>query len=268
VLLAQGDVASHDLLERPHAVPLLTDVQGLAEPPRFQAECPPTLEMIPSTPIRLFADSPIRSFADSPIRSFALSYGHRLLVGYHPRKPQVRREGYTLSPGADAHVLGQWEDGGPAVVASRFGQGWCISTGAFLQYLAPEAGSRLARAVVQWALGGKLPLRVSGLPPAGDVNVLRQEDRLMVHLLNLEAWQIKDPDRPLDADNLERIGKAKPVPKVEVEVALPDGFRPRRAFTISPDFRGERPVKLTVASGTARFSVGPLDLYQVVVIER
>ena len=75
-----------------------------------------------------------------------------------------------LSPGAE--VVGEFEDGSPAIVANRYGQGWAIFAGSMLSLafyrLEDEATGRVLKGLPE-LVGIDPPVLVSGLSPGADL---------------------------------------------------------------------------------------------------
>jgi hypothetical protein len=252
-LLAMGDVSGCDLYERPRAAYPLADVLGVSGKSR-----------------RLQAAGGLQVLRGPALGEdfvpCAFDYGTDLFT-YWRFKYKHLDDGYAVEPRPDTRPLARWADGSPAIVANQFGKGRCVYSGAFLQFCPPPQRGQLAGKLVRWLLHDDVPIACDGLPPEGDVNVLKKGDRLFVHLLNLKRWQLAG-DRYLPTELSQwTIGRPKPVDQLAVTVSLPAGRAPTRATIFSPDAPHPRSLDLRLREGKATFVVPRLDLYSVVVLE-
>ncbi len=252
ILLALGAVSANNLFEEPRPQYLLADVLGIERPSERREECAKLV----------VADAKaLRSFSEGE----SLRYGWRLFYHYK-MPPKLCRYGYALFPRRGVRLLARWGDGSPAIIAHRYGKGLCIYSGAFPQFLGLDKGSKLACDLLSWALGGRLQLRTN-LPPSCDIEVLRKEGKILVHLLNLEDIEVYDPTKALCVGNIKLIPLAPPRRNIEVDLELPRGFVPKKCYAVSPDFEGAKRLKFVVRNGRARFALPSLRMYAVVVLE-
>jgi hypothetical protein len=112
--------------------------------------------------------------------------------------------------------------------------------------------ARLLANVIDWALGGDSPLRVSGTGFI-DCGLYRQSDRLILHIVNLTN----------DATWRGPIHDLIPVGPFEVRVRTADGVRPKAVRLLVAG----REAAVEVADGWATFTVERVSDHEVVVVE-
>ena len=120
----------------------------------------------------------------------------------------------------------------------------------YMRDLLPDHGNLLAN-IVRWAARDSIPLVVQG-PGLIDCHLYRQQDRLVLHLLNLTnpgAWRA-----PID--------ELIPIGPIQVKIKLPQGVAGRSAnFLVSAG-----PAPVTASHGWAEFQVKSILDHEVVVV--
>lgn len=103
---------------------------------------------------------------------------------------------------------------------------------------------------VKWAAGGQLSLEVvAPTTVAAEVTEQKQNKTLMVHLVNYN------------------VAKVPSVSGIQVSLRLGDHQKVRKAFLLSPDEQGARPLAVTESNGRAAISVPQLRTYAMLVIQ-
>jgi hypothetical protein len=115
----------------------------------------------------------------------------------------------------------------------------------------PDHGNLLAN-LVRWAAGDTIPLTVGG-PGRIDCHLYRQDDRLVLHLVNLSGTGMGHG--PVD--------ELLPVGPLRVRVRIPEGVRISRVRPLVSD----RPVPLALEKGEALFQLPSLLDHEVLVLE-
>ncbi len=98
-----------------------------------------------------------------------------------------------------------------------------------------------------------VPRLATNAPDTVFVRPVRQGNRLVVHLLNLN-WD----------DDLDRVSPAGPV---KLSLPVPTGARPAGVTLCSPDQPADRPLAVTVQDGVATVEVPELKVWSLVVLE-
>ncbi len=119
---------------------------------------------------------------------------------------------------------------------------------------------KLLSDLVRWSFGGIAGAHVTATSDI-EINLLRQDGRLLLHLLNYrraEDYDLNDP-------------KGAPYLDVPVEVAVPSGTTIKRLFLIGPDIDGEKElayeVRLEGDQDVAHLVIPRIDIYCLVVME-
>jgi len=174
----------------------------------------------------------------------------------------ARRDGPALSDLFDAPAT-VYFPGDPGLASAHIVLGLGSSGG---QWQVPPG--RHSRTAMRAALGDDLeaPLRAAELPPGVVASLLRQRtgdgERLLVHLLNLRCTQV-EPDGAEIARGCEVV-----YPLVRGPLAVDvRADRPCRAYMVSPDFPGRRPVPTRSTGKYLRLLVPELTRYALVVVE-
>ena len=171
--------------------------------------------------------------------------------------------GYDLVKPVGARVVGEWDDGTPAVLEHRYGAGHVIFICACYPALSHQTrdwtvdylyneywpGMReLLAGCVRRGLelaGAELPIEASNCPATVDVVVKRQEQnrRWMVHLLNMD----------------EKNGLIKDV-KIKVKP-------PHAAKAVYYAYPDRQEVAFVAQNGMVEFVVRPFDVHEMIVVE-
>jgi hypothetical protein len=114
----------------------------------------------------------------------------------------------------------------------------------------PDHAMLLAN-IVRWAARDRLPLRVAG-PGLLDCHLYRQDDRLVLHLVNLTYADTACPP----------ITELLPVGPYVVQVQLPAAVAAGSARLLA----AERDVEVTVQDGWAHLTIPSITDHEVVVI--
>ena len=120
----------------------------------------------------------------------------------------------------------------------------------FARYNLPDHGDLLAN-IVRWAINDDLPLRVEG-PGLIDCHLYRQQDRLIVHIVNLTSagtWR-----QPVD--------ELIPVGPLKISVRIPEGISPRSIRLLVSGSE----LTPAVDNGWCTFEVGSVKDHEVAVI--
>jgi hypothetical protein len=103
---------------------------------------------------------------------------------------------------------------------------------------------------VKWAAGGQLSLEVvAPAPVVAELTEQKQNKTLIVHLLNYNV--VRTPE----------------VSGIQVSLRMADHQKVRKAFLLSPEEEGQRPLVVTEKDGRATISVPPLRTYALAVIQ-
>ena len=237
-LIAFGPASSKHACGEDRPAPLLAEVLGIDGPFRPVANDRPRVD----EPAGI-----LRSFRKGDV----MPYGQTVTTGWQRKVTRTVRDGWTSTTRSDATVLAVWsEERQPAIAVHRYGKGKCVLVGGSPAALTEAHRESLLYDLVKWGLDRAMPIEIEGLPRACDVNVLKQRDRLMVHLLNLE---------PVTA----KVRKARPLKEVRVSVEIPPGLKIEHAQAISPD-HPPRPVPFKEEAGRIRFSLPELEFYEII----
>jgi len=103
---------------------------------------------------------------------------------------------------------------------------------------------------VKWAAGGQLSLEVTApVTVAAELTEQKQNKTLLVHLVNYN------------------VARTPSVSGIQVSLRMADRQKVRKAFLLSPDEEGARPLVVTEKNGRATISVPPLRTYALAVIQ-
>ncbi|HYM12672.1 MAG TPA: alpha-amylase family protein [Bryobacterales bacterium] len=103
---------------------------------------------------------------------------------------------------------------------------------------------------VKWAAGGRLSLEVSAPPTVvAELTEQKQNNKLLVHLLNYN------------------VAREASVQNVEVSVAVPESKKVASVTLLSPDTDASEPLRFTLQSGRAVFTVPALRTYDLGVVQ-
>ncbi|MDD5677897.1 MAG: HEAT repeat domain-containing protein [Kiritimatiellae bacterium] len=172
--------------------------------------------------------------------------------------------GYDVIKPTKGKTVAAWEDGSPAIVENKYGQGLSIFlspsypglshktigwTAAPLYLEFWDGTKELIGAAVKRGLEfahARLPIEAMNCPHYVEaaLRVQEKQKRAMVHLFNIDS-------------------KVNLVKDVEVKVILPG----KSIKAIYYPYPARQELKCTVAGDTVRFKVRPLDIHEVAVIE-
>ncbi|MCC6442406.1 MAG: beta-galactosidase trimerization domain-containing protein [Armatimonadetes bacterium] len=158
----------------------------------------------------------------------------------------------VLAPIGQVYTAPQGGSGYPAVIARQAGQGRTVYfphlLGDFLGRSKIHQAEDLITGAVEWAYNAPLPLSCDA-PPSLQVELRRQGDRLLVHLVNNTG----DMQRPI----------TQTIPIRDITLRLPwQGIA--RAYRLS-DMSG---LPARIEAGSLEISVPVVELYEVVVIAK
>ena len=117
------------------------------------------------------------------------------------------------------------------------------------EYWKLPANWRQLNESVKWAAGGQLSLEViAPSTVAAELTEQKQNKTLLVHLVNYDVARTPD------------------VRGIELSLRLADPQNAHKAFLLSPDEEGVRPLMVTQKNGRATISVPQLRTYALAVI--
>ena len=103
---------------------------------------------------------------------------------------------------------------------------------------------------VKWAAGGQLSIEVTApVTVAAELTEQKQNKTLLVHLVNYN------------------VARTPSVSGIQVSLRMADHQKVSKAFLLSPDEEGARPLVVTEKNGRAMISVPPLRTYALAVIQ-
>jgi len=166
--------------------------------------------------------------------------------------PDAAAPATCMAPIGQVYTAPKGDSGFPAIIVREAGAGRSVYfphlLGEYLARYKVQQAEDLVAGAVRWAYHGPLPLECDA-PPTLQVELRRQRDRLLIHLVNNTG----DMQRPI----------TRIVPLHNIQLRLPCSG-PVRAFRLSD--RAELPAR--AEDGHLSVVVPGVDLYEVVVVEK